>query len=527
MKIEAGGPFTRAAQKFGDSIALTTAAGSLSFDALNRSANRIGSGLLGQGLDRGDRVAVLSHNRAEIVQLWLGLEKQNLVRTVLHSHFEMAVHVETLADVGARALVFDTRFSAAIEAIKGALKTVTTFVAMGPDAPDWAIPYSEIEAAGSPRDAAPDVDEDAPCFLQLTTGTTGKPKPWIVTHRSWRTLIDFNLEHLDTFAPDIPSLGPSDVNLHFHALQWATGFQTLLPYLLRGARSVVVDDESFDPEVILDAIVREGVTGALVPAPMLNPLLDVVEARGGIDHNLQRLVIFFATPEQLERTTSVLGPIWCHGFGATEQGAPTTRLTYHEASEKPGRMSSVGRNGSPFFEVAIMDEKGARLDAGKVGEIVVRSPMSTSTYWNMPEKTAEAFFPNDWFRPSDIGYLDEDGFLYYLDRAKDRISTAQGVVYPHVVESVLLRHAAVANCGVVGLGAAGSQEVVAGMILKDGTAQTPALEREIIAAGKSSLEDHECPARIVFLSELPTVLGGAKVQREVLKGLLLSKEKTA
>jgi len=78
--------------------------------------------------------------------------------------------------------------------------------------------------------------------------------------------------------------------------------------------------------------------------------------------------------------------------------------------------------------------------------------MSAGSYWGLPEKTEESFFAGGWFRPNDIGYIDDDGFLYYLDRAKDRITTAAGVVYPHVVEAVLLRHPSVSNCGVVGLG---------------------------------------------------------------------------
>jgi acyl-CoA synthetase (AMP-forming)/AMP-acid ligase II len=99
----------------------------------------------------------------------------------------------------------------------------------------------------------------------------------------------------------------------------------------------------------------------------------------------------------------------------------------------------------------VLDPHGRALPAGEVGEIAVRSAMSTSSYWNLPGKTVESFFPGDWFRPSDIGYLDDEGFLYYLDRATDRIETAAGTVYPHVVESVVLRHSAVANCGVVGV----------------------------------------------------------------------------
>lgn len=517
MQIELGGYFKRAAAKFDDRIAAQSAERSLTYRQLREAANCIGSGITRLGVARGDRVAVLSHNRVEVVELWVGLELWGLARVAMHTHFDMAVHARTLNDVGAAVLFFDTRFAAAVEAHRKDMKSVKFFVAIGPNAPSWAIAYETLMSQGAVDDPALDADESEICAIQFTTGTTGFPKPWIVTHRAWRALIANNLDHLDTFGQDIPSLGPEDINLHIHALQWASGAQTLLPYMLRGAKNIVLDDAQFDPVKIIDTIVAEGVTGVFVPAPMLPPILDLIKVRGGIKHSLRRMVIFFATPELLQAVTAILGPMWCHGFGSTEQGAPTTRLTWQEAQEKPARLASVGRNASPFFEMAVVNERGVRLKPGQVGEIVVRSAMSTSQYWNLPEKTEESFLPGGWFRPNDIGYLDEEGFLYYLDRAKDRILTADGIVYPHVVESALLRHDTVAHCGVVGMGTIGTQEVIAAVLLKPDIAATPAIEREILDVARSALTASEVPKRIVFVPDLPTVLGGAKVQREVLQ----------
>lgn len=182
-------------------------------------------------------------------------------------------------------------------------------------------------------------------------------------------------------------------------MQWAAGFQLLYPYLIRGARTVLLDDERFDPGFVLDRIVEEGATGVLLPTPMLTPILDEVE-RGGVAHSLRRVVIFFATPELLERTTRLLGPVCCRGFGSTEQGAVTTRLLAEEMSESPSRAGSVGRPVGHFFEIAIVDERGDRMPSGQVGEIVVRSAMSDSSYWGLPERTAAAFLPGGWFQAS-------------------------------------------------------------------------------------------------------------------------------
>ena len=517
MQIELGGHFKRAASKFDSRIAVQSAQRSLTYRQLREAANRIGSGIMRLGVERGDRVAVLSHNRAEIVELWIGLEQWGLVRVAMHTHFEMAVHARTLNDVSAAVLFFDTGFTGAVDAHRADMRSVRLFVAIGPNVPAWAIGYETLMSQGVIGDPALDADEGEICAIQFTTGTTGFPKPWIVTHRAWRALIANNIEHLDSFGSGVPSVGLEDVNLHVHALQWASGAQTMMPYMLRGAKNIILDDQQFDPIKIIDTIVTEGVTGIFVPAPMLPPILELFGARGGIKHRLRRMMIFFATPELLEAVTAVLGPVWCHGFGSTEQGAPSTRLTCHEAQEKPERLASVGRNASSFFEIAVVNERGTRVEPGQVGEIVVRSAMSASQYWNLPKKTEESFFPGGWFRPNDIGYIDEEGFLYYLDRAKDRIQTASGIVYLHVVETALLRHGSVAHCGVVGMGTIGVQEVVAAVLLKPSISATPAIEREILEIARSSLASGEVPKRIVFVPDLPTVLGGAKVQRDVLQ----------
>src|SRR3954464_15022532 len=265
MKIEAGLLPRLCAERHRDRPALP----SMTFRELGAAANALGAGLLDLGLDRGDRVGVLTHNTPETVVAWLGMEAHNLVRVVMHAHIDAEAHAWTLDHVGARALIFDTRMTAIAERCPVPYK-----IAVGPDAPDWAIPFDQV--AGSPEHPYVDVDEDAPCFLQLASGTTGNPKPWIKTYRSWEAVIAHNLHHFDTFGPGIPPIASDDVNLHLHPIQWASGFQTLYPYLIRGARSVLMDDSAFDPGAVVDTIVREGVTATFMPGPLLTPVLDAV-----------------------------------------------------------------------------------------------------------------------------------------------------------------------------------------------------------------------------------------------------------
>lgn len=526
MRYEAGFLVRTSAQKYGDQVAVQDVATerTLSFRALNASANALGSGLQRRGIQRGERVALLSFNRIEVIQTWVALEKRAMVRVALHTHTPAEDHRDLLNHVETSALIFDTRFVDTVEAIRADLSSLRMFVAIGDGCPSWAVPFGEVLAEGSEDDQILEVDEDDPCSLQLTSGTTGMSKPWLKTYRSWQAVITHNLIHLDTFDGQ-PAIDSSDVNLHFHPLQWATGFQTLYPYLLRGARTLVLPDEPFDAGRVVDVIEREQVTGTFAPGPLLSPILDEVARRGGINHGLRRVVVFFGSAELLDRTTELLGPVWAHAFGSTEQGAATTRLLPSEVAENRGRIDSVGCAGSPNFELAIVAPDGERLPAREVGEIVVRSAMSEGRYWGMAESTALAYFPGDWFRSGDVGYVDEDGFLYYSDRAGDTIMRDGQAIYPHVVEAVLLADDAVANCGVVDVGAGDFVDVVAAVLLKDGHTAGEALASRLTERLTSAFKEPILPIGIEFVAEVPTVLGGAKVQRGALREQLKESRK--
>ena len=165
-----------------------------------------------------------------------------------------------------------------------------------------------------------------------------------------------------------------------------------------------------------------------------------------------------------------------------------------------------------------MDPDGNRLPRGEVGEIVVRSPMSQGTYWGMPELSSDSYFPCDWFRSGDVGHIDDDGFLFYADRAGDTIRLADGTaVYPHMVEAALLSHDTVANCGVVGIEDEAGTRIVGAVLHKPGLPATEDTINAIHTAACAALPDEQAPHRVVVVEELPTVLGGAKVQRAVLR----------
>ena len=168
-----------------------------------------------------------------------------------------------------------------------------------------------------------------------------------------------------------------------------------------------------------------------MPGPLLTPVLDVIEARGGFEHSLRRMVVFSALPSCSSARRAARADL-AHGFGSTEQGAVTNRLlpTTSTAIRSGPRASAAARRRSSTWPSR---PDGNRLEPNEIGELGVRSAMSLGGDWGLEEAYAQAFFDGDWFRPRDVGYLDDDGVLYYADRAGDEIETAKGVVCPHYV----------------------------------------------------------------------------------------------
>jgi acyl-CoA synthetase (AMP-forming)/AMP-acid ligase II len=527
MRKEAGALVRVAADWYGDATAFVYRDRSMSFREINRRANLLGSGLLARGLSHGDRVGVLAFNTPELVECWFGMEKHNLVRAVLHTHFPIEVHAGSLREIGARALVFDADLAEQVASIREQISGVALFVCIGPSdrCPVWATPYEAIIAAGADAEPRIQLEEDTPVHIQYTSGTTGVPKPWVMTNRSWQFVIETNYSHFNTAIEQ--SLSRDDVNMHFHPLQWASGFQTLYPYFIHGCKSVLVDDREFIPDEVLRTIEAHRVSGTFIPGPHLIQLLDSPTLSAYDYSSLRRVVLFFVNTDLIDRARRAFGECMINGFGSTEQGAVTARLTPREyrqfLASDPRRCEAMGRPASPFVEIRIVDNEGGEVAPGELGEIVVRSPMSTSSYWDRPDLTRDAFLPDDWFRPGDIGWMDSEGYLYYGDRAKDRIQSAAGdIVYPHAVETVLLQHAAVANAGVVGLPDGDGEKVVACVLVKSLDARTDQVIEELVVACRDRLRPAEVPERIVFVDELPTVLGGAKVQRSELRARLIA-----
>ncbi len=344
------------------------------------------------------------------------------------------------------------------------------------------------------------VDADEVAVIMYTSGTTGRPKGAMLTHGNffWNNV---NIFHAFDVATDDRALVCAPL---FHI-----GGLNVSPIVTLQVGATVVLLRMFDPEAVLDGIERHKVTTMFgVPAMYLfmaqHPKWQTADLS-----SLRFLICGGApVPEPLIRTYLERGLVFQQGYGLTETAPFALLLPPEKALEK------VGSTGVPpiYTEVALLDANGAEIrDANVRGEICIRGPNVMKGYWNQPEATAEAIDERGWFHSGDVGYLDEDGFFYVVDRVKDMVITGGENVYPAEVESVLYEHPAVAEVAVIGLPDETWGECVTAVVV----AKEPVTLDDLRSFAEPRLARFKLPNRIELVEEIPRNPAGKVLKYEL------------
>ena len=388
----------------------------------NERCNRLAHGLSGLGLRKPDMVAFLCNNRAELVEIYFALAKLGLVGIPLNYRLAAAEIASLCGAMGAKAMLFETRFLAAAEHVRAALPQMKSFVAIGEKQPEWALRYEELLAGASTAEPQVDVQEHDPFYFNLTSGTTGLPKSYTLTHLNNATIGTmfeaFELTSRDVIMTVFPAFG-------------RVGYAWIAAGMQFGVRNVLVD---FNPAETLRLVEAEGVTiFNLVPTMGAMLLADPSLLTRNL-RSLRGLVfagsVFPATLR--ERVAAALCPTIYEYYGMQETGA----LTVSTPEDRKRRPESIGHP-ICFAEVHIERPDGSIAAPGEIGEIVGRSPSTVTAYFDNPQKTAETF-RNGFVHTGDLGYLDEDGFLFIKGRLKDMIISGGQNVHAAEVEDTIL-----------------------------------------------------------------------------------------
>jgi long-chain acyl-CoA synthetase len=485
-----------------DAVALISRGRQTTYGELRQQVAGLRGGLVGAGLVPGDRLAVLAGNNWYFVVSYLAALSAGLVVVPLNPLAPAPELTSELAVTGARAVVVTPAASAAFAAIERSdlpdLEIVIETV--GVDLPGGVVLDDLV--GGDPTTPLVERDDDDLALLMFTSGTVGSPRAAMLSHGNLRA----NLDQIQSGRQQ--PQGTDDVVFGLLPLFHIFGLNVVLNLsLLAGSRILLI--ERFDPSSAIEAIERHEVTMISGPPTLWSALADQPGVAAESFASVRTAVSGAAklAPEVAAEVSARLGLELSEGYGLTETSAGV--------SASAGTDAPVGSIGSvlPGVELRLVDADGSDALVGDSGEIWVRGPNVFSGYWNDPAATATALTADGWLRTGDIGVVDDDGFVYLVDRAKDLIIVSGFNVYPAEVEDVLIEHPAVADAAVIGVPHPHTGEAVkAYVVVEPGTSVD---EDDIIEFCLGRLARYKCPSKVMFVDELPHNVTGKLLRRSL------------
>ncbi len=469
---------------------------------------RVGSlagGLQALGVRTGDRVAILQHNGPALLETLFAAFTLGAVAVPINARLHPREVAVIMQDSQPHMLVTGSEFLAGLDGVRGEMPPVQLIAS---DAAGGALSYDRVLSMGASDIADVEVDAGEVAWLFYTSGTTGRPKGAMLTHRNLLAMT------MNVFA-DIYPFTAADVVLHAAPLTHGSGLYAL-PAIAKGAHNIIFPLRSFDAGALLREIAERRATVIAFLSPTQVTRLVRSPERPRHDLTSLRAIVYGGAPmaaRDVEEAVAAFGPILVQLYGQGE--APMTITALGPAVladlEERRRLSSAGMARTDV-EVRIVDETDTPLPPGAVGEVVLRGDVVMAGYWRNPEATAEAL-RNGWLHTGDLGYLDDRGYLFLQDRTRDVIITGGANVYCREVEDVLLRHPAIHDAVVFGVPDDEWGEAVMAVIVRAPGADLG--EAETMAFCREHLAGYKKPKRVEFVAEIPRNAYGKVARREL------------
>ena len=508
--MNVGDLLTKAALTFPDHPALVYGDQQWSYAQFDARVNRLAQALYHLSLEPGDKMAVLMHNRPEMLESMCAAFKAGCTAIPLNFRLHPKELAFIIDHAQARAVVVSQDFGESIEAIRDQLPLVDHIITVDPSRPG-ALDYEELLAAAADHFTAAQVEPDDTAWLFYTSGTTGMPKGAMLTHRNLLAMT------MGFYADICPDFGVCEAVLHAAPLSHGSGCYAL-PNIAKAATHIIPPSPSFEAEGVLQAIEKHRVTNMFAAPTMVKRLVDS-PAIDRYDHTSLKALVYGGAPmlvEDLRRAMDKLGPCLVQLYGQAESPMTISYLPHADhvlegSPEQMQRLSSAGIARTDV-EVQIFDADDRPLPPGHTGEIATRSDLVMKGYWRNGEATA-ATLRNGWLHTGDLGYLDDQGYLYLMDRSKDMIISGGENIYPREIEEVLVQHPAVAEVAVIGVPDLQWGEAIKAVVsLAPGHSAT---DDELIDFCKDHIASYKKPKSVDFVDEIPKNNYGKIVKHEL------------
>jgi fatty-acyl-CoA synthase len=502
----AGDILRRTARRAPRRTAVTCRGARVDYATLDADADRLAHALLGLGLPRGARVAILASNVPEYAVVHFGAARSGLVLAHLSTRCTPSEIAYMLDRAEARALVVEADLLGRLEEARPRLPRLGQVVVLGGAARGRGIAFADFVEGRPAVPPAVDLDEREPYAMTFTGGTTGLPKAVVVSHRARAAsaliaALEFGLDERDVVAVATPLFHTAGLFVWFQAAVLLGAACALLP--------------RWSPEGFVELVAREGVTAAMLVPTQLHALLTEPGVDLGKLAGLRKVnyaaapmppALFEALRERLPHVE------FTEHYGQSEAAPLAVRHAWH----LPDKRGSVGR-ACVGVELALVDPEGRPVAPGEVGEVVTRGEHLLAGYHGEPEQTAALFKTGGgWLWTGDLGVMDDDGFLTLVGRSRDMIISGGENVYPQEIENALAEHAAVGECAVFGIPDERWGEVPAAhVVLRPGARVT---EEELVAFCLERVARHKRPRLVRFVDALPKTAVG-KVQKNLLRDL--------
>ena len=461
---------------------------------VRESTSQMVQALQSKGLGVGSRIAVISANRPEVLSNIAAMQINGSIGTPLHPLGSLDDHAYVLEAAGIETLVYDASvFEEVAAALKDKVPGLKNMLAFGPS--KVGEDYLALAASFEPQPlVAPDVTPDDIASINFTGGTTGKPKGVMSTYSVTSAMTQIQMSEWE-FPEELRMLIATPLS---HA---AAAF--FIPVLQKGGAFYVM--QGFSPDDFFDAVEKHKITCTMLVPVMLYFLLDAPRSATADMSSMETLFYGASpmSPARLQEGIEKWGQIFYQFFGQSEAPMVLANMKRKEHDpSKPERLASCGRP-TAWVHMALLDTDNNPVPEGEPGEICIRGPLVMKGYLDMPEQTAEAF-AGGWLHTGDIGKLDEDGFLYIVDRTKDMIVTGGFNVYPREVEDVMTTHEAVGQVVVIGVpDEQWGESVKAVVVLKPGFEAGGELEAAMQALVKEAKGSVQSPKSIDFVEAIP------------------------